>query len=194
MKKTNLSKITVIILSCALLIAGIVGISASANGTDASADFKMATLNYGADTKIAFALDINGADAGDVQLYIYKNSDLSGDYSVSNFTGSYYNEVYPIYYSAGISAKDIADYIYAVPVLKATGTAIGDACRYSVAQYCYSVLTDSKSSEDLTALGLETHVIQKLDTFTAHTIKAAHGKTHRRILRLGSVDIERVRR
>ena len=152
MKKTNLSKIMVIILSCALLIAGIIGISVSATESTADAEFKMATLNYGADTKIAFALDINGADAGDVQLYIYKNSDLSGDYSVSNFSGNYYNEVYPVYYSAGISAKDIADYIYAVPVLKSTGVAIGDACRYSVAQYCYSVLTDSKSSEDLIAL------------------------------------------
>lgn len=152
MKKTALTKILVLVISSALFIVGVVGVSASANEIDASAEFKMATLNYGADTRIAFALDISGADAADVQLYVYKNSDLSGDYTVSNFSGSYYNETYPVYYSAGISAKDIADYVYAVPVLKSNGTAIGDACRYSVAQYCYSVLTDSNSSEDLVSL------------------------------------------
>ena len=152
MKKTVLAKISVVVLSCALLIAGIIGISVSATENNASAEFEIATLNYGADVKIAFALDINGADADDVQLNIYKSSDLSGDYTVSEFSGSYYSEVYPVYYSAGISAKDIADYIYAVPVLKSSGEAIGNVCRYSVAQYCYSVLTDSASAEDLKAL------------------------------------------
>ena len=152
MKKTFLAKISVVVLSCALLIAGIIGISVSATENNASAEFKIATLNYGADVKIAFAIDINGADAADVQLNIYKNSDLSGEYTVSEFSGSYYSGEYPVYYSAGIAAKDIADYIYAVPVLKSSGDAIGSTCRYSVAQYCYSVLVDTNSAEDLVAL------------------------------------------
>ena len=150
MKTTKITKLLAIALSCALLIAGILCISAFANDeSGVSADFKKVTLNYGADTRIAYALEINGADASDVALYLYDNAELAGEPHVASFSGSYYNEVYPVYYSHGISAKDLADYVYATPVLIADGEAIGDACRYSVAQYCYSVLMNTANDETL---------------------------------------------
>ncbi len=152
MKTKRFAKIVTLILSCALLVAGIVGITVSANDGEASAEFEVVTLNYGADVKIAYALNITGAEASDVALYLYKTSDLSDTPVVSNFSDSYYNTSYPVYYSMGVAAKDLADYIYAVPVLKSSGEAIGAPCRYSVAQYCYSILQDSAASADLVAL------------------------------------------
>ena len=161
MKTTKITKILAVALSCALLIAGILCISAFANDeAGVSADFKKVTLNYGADTRIAYALEINGADAIDVVLHLYDNEALTGEPRVASFSGSYYNEVYPVYYSYGIAAKDLADYVYAVPALKADGETVGDVCRYSVAQYCYSVLSGSQNdatlitlAEDLLAYG-----------------------------------------
>ena len=152
MKTKRFAKILTLALSFAMLIAGIVGISASATDGEASAEFEVVTLNYGADVKIAYALNITGADASDVALYLYKTADLSDTPTVSKFSDSYYNTSYPVYYSMGIAAKDLADYVYAVPVLKASGEAIGEPCRYSVAQYCYSVIQDSEASADLVAL------------------------------------------
>ena len=47
----------------------------------------------------------------------------------------------------GISAKDIADAIYAVPCNAKTGVAIGEACRYSVAEYCHYNLNNNVSAD-----------------------------------------------
>ena len=152
MKKSNLAKIIALVFSCVLLACGIVGISVSAADGEASAEFEVVTLNYGADVKIAYAMNITGADVSDVALYLYKTADLSDTPVVSDFSGSYYNTSYPVYYSMGVAAKDLADYIYAVPVLKSSGEAIGELCRYSVAQYCYSVLSNSANSQDLLTL------------------------------------------
>ena len=68
MKNTRYLKIATIALSCLILVAGIIGISASATGADASAEFVNVTLNYGAETRIAYALSIDGANASDVTL------------------------------------------------------------------------------------------------------------------------------
>ena len=79
MKNTRYLKIAAIALSCIILVAGIIGISVSANGADASAKFVNVTLNYGAETRIAYALSIDGANASDVTLELYDNAELSGD-------------------------------------------------------------------------------------------------------------------
>lgn len=151
MKNTRYFKIAAIALSCMILIAGIIGISVSANGADASAEFVNVTLNYGAETRIAYALSIDGADASDVTLELYDNAELSGEPVKATFSGSYYDSIYPVYYSYGIAAKDLADYIYARPVLK-NGDVIGETVRYSVAQYCYSVLSNPANDETLLTL------------------------------------------
>ena len=150
MKNSNLTKILALTLSLALLICSIVAISASAESTEKSAKFTGTTLNYGAETRITYILELSGVSASDVTLKLYKNADLSDEPTVVGFSGEYYNESYPVFYSTGVSAKDLADYIYAVPY--ADGEKIGDTLRYSVAEYCYSVITDADEDADLVAL------------------------------------------
>jgi len=154
MKTKRIAKFLTLALSFAMLIACIVGVavSASDDASSATAEFKTVTLNYGAETRIAYALSLTSATPEEVVLNLYDNAELAGDPVASAFSGDYYLELYPVYYSYGISAKDLADYVYAVPVLAESGVAIGEACRYSVAQYCNSVLQDPEASSDLVAL------------------------------------------
>ena len=156
-------KIITLVLSLVLLIGGIVAISASADEAEVSASVKVTTLNYGADIRIAYALQLaEGTSADDVVLKLYKTPDLSDTPAVAAFSGEYYGDTYPVYYSMGISAKDIADAVYAVPCNAENGEAVGVACRYSVAEYCHYNLANDVSadlkalSEDLLSYGAST--------------------------------------
>ena len=149
--KNSITKALTLVISLALLVCGIFAISASADN-EASANVELATLNYGGEVRIAYALSLSGTTAENVVLKIYDNASLTGDPYVSEFSGEYYKETSPIYYSKGVSAKDLADYMWAVPCDKSSGEAIGRACRYSVAHYCNSILADASSAEDLKAL------------------------------------------
>ncbi|MBO7249837.1 MAG: hypothetical protein J6V42_01015, partial [Clostridia bacterium] len=149
MKKSSYIKLITLALSCILFI-GVIGVSSSADEVEASAEFVNVTLNYGSENKIVYALSISGAEAADVQLELYNNPSLEGEPQIASFSGSYYGS-YPVYYSYGISAKDLADYVYARPVLL-SGEVIGETVRYSVAQYCYAVLSNPENDETLISL------------------------------------------
>jgi len=149
--KNSKAKILTLVLSLALLVCGVFAISASADD-EASASIELATLNYGGEVRIAYTLSLSGTTAENVVLKIYDNASLTGSPYVSEFSGEYYKEVSPIYYSKGVSAKDLADYMWAVPCDKSSGEVLGRACRYSVAHYCYATLNDANAAEDLKAL------------------------------------------
>ena len=149
--KNSITKSLTLVISLALLVCGIFAVSASADDK-ASANIELVTLNYGGEVRIAYTLSLSGITAENVVLKIYDNAALTGDPYVSEFSGEYYEEEYPIYYSKGISAKDLADYMWAVPCDKSSGAVLGRACRYSVAHYCNATLIDANAAEDLKAL------------------------------------------
>ena len=149
--KNSITKALTLVISLALLVCGIFAISASADN-EASANIELATLNYGGEVRIVYALSLSGTTAENVVLKIYDNPSLTGTPYVSTFSGEYYEGNSPIFYSKGISAKDLADYIWAVPCDKASGEALGRACRYSVAHYCNATLADANAAEDLKIL------------------------------------------
>lgn len=149
--KNSITKALTLVIALALLVCGAFAISASADN-EASANIELVTLNYGGEVRIAYTLSLSGTTAENVVLKIYDNPALTGDPYVSAFSGDYYEEVSPIYYSKGVSAKDLADYMWAVPCDKASGEALGRACRYSVAHYCYATLADASADEDLKIL------------------------------------------
>jgi len=155
MKKTAILKLSAVALALVLLVAGVVGITAAATDGEASAELKIVTLNYGAELRLAYAYELTGVEPDKVEIRVYKDEALEGAYTTSQFSESYYSESYPVYYSSGVSAKDIADTLYAVPVLKSTGEAIGDANAYSVLKYCYDVIYNENSSSDLVLLAKE---------------------------------------
>ena len=153
-KETNKMKsvkLVTLILSLALLVGSAVAVFASADEQEKIASMKYTTLNYGADTRIVYALNLTGTSAENVVLKLYKTPDLSDTPTVAEFSGEYIEEVYPVYYSMGISAKDIAEAIYALPCDSESGEALGEACRYSVLEYCYNNI-NGNASEDLKAL------------------------------------------
>ena len=149
--KNSITKALTLVISLALLVCGIFAISASADN-EASANIELATLNYGGEVRIVYALSLSGTTAENVVLKIYDNPSLTGTPYVSTFSGEYYEGNSPVYYSKGISAKDLADYIWAVPCDMESGEALGRACRYSVAHYCYATLADASADEDLKIL------------------------------------------
>lgn len=149
--KNSITKALTLVIALALLVCGAFAISASADN-EASANIELVTLNYGGEVRIAYTLSLSGTTAENVVLKIYDNPDLAGDPYVCAFSGEYYEGNSPVYYSKGISAKDLADYIWAVPCDKASGEALGRACRYSVAHYCYATLADASADEDLKIL------------------------------------------
>lgn len=155
MKKTAILKLSAVALALVLLVAGVVGITAAATDGETSAELKIVTLNYGAELRLAYAYELTGVEPDKVEIRVYKDEALEGAYTTSQFSESYYSESYPVYYSSGVSAKDIADTLYAVPVLKSTGEAIGDANAYSVLKYCYDVIYNENSSSDLVLLAKE---------------------------------------
>ena len=152
--KNNITKALILVLSLALLICGVFAISSSADN-EATANVELVTLNYGGEIRIAYSLSISGTTAEDVVLKIYDNASLSGTPYVSNFSGEYDKDGAPVYYSKGVSAKDLADYMWAVPCDKTSGKELGKACRYSVAHYCNAVLVDANAAEDLKSLATD---------------------------------------
>lgn len=153
MKKNYKLKLVALVFCLALVIAGIVGTTVSAESADANAAIKTVTLNYGAELRLAYVYEVSGIEPADVELRISYNADLS-EYKATSYTGDVYSG-YPMYYSTGISAKDIADTIYVAPYYN--GEQIGDVVAYSVLNYCYDVLygESTKNVEDLVDLANE---------------------------------------
>lgn len=158
--KNSIIKLAALIFSVVLTFAGIggAGVATSAEGAEAQATLKSVTLNYGAELRLAYVYDIAGVDPSSVELRIYDNKELSGEYKTTAFSGDYDGNSRPIFYSTGISAKDIADRIYMAPYYN--GEAIGDVIDYSVLQYCYDVLYGESTKNDADLVALVTELME----------------------------------
>lgn len=154
MKNAKFAKITTLILALAMLVAGILGITASANTEESpSAEIVLANITIGDRFEMMFAVDTSLAGEGNTVKVVYTKGDssveryatLSADGKTKSYTRDDGTVVdCPIYYIEGTPARSLAEYIYAkAVVVDSEGNELyrqETATRYSIAQYLYSRL------------------------------------------------------
>ena len=129
MKSRNLAKIVTLILSCALLIGAVVGISSIAEETEESnINIVGANVAYEGAVQVVYYVEVKDATKTPYVLVSYEEivigedaniNELGSKVSVKKQAGTLTaNDVdYPAFYSNGIAPKELRKDIYAVPVL-----------------------------------------------------------------------------
>lgn len=139
MKKTKLTKIFVAILSLALIVGAVIGISANAEDTD-TYSIKSINVAHGDKTQILIAVDAPVEDAANIEVkytfdgteYVakyYKNVDIYND-----------GTEYPVFFTKGIGAKDCGLSVVAEAHKKGTTPALPEYKQVSVADYLFTKL------------------------------------------------------
>ena len=134
--KTNLTKILVLVLSLALLVGAVIGISASAE--EYTYEIKSMNIAHGDTTVVLVAVDAAAtgvAPEGVTVTYV----DADGVAQTAKYYGdlSVYGTTYPVYYTKGISAKDLGQDVIATVTV---GDEVKDTMNASVAEYLYGKL------------------------------------------------------
>ena len=152
MKKNT--KILVLILSLALIIASMVAVIASADAADPSVEIVSKNLSYEDNIRILFAVKSSNIGNAVVKLNVYEsdpkdNPDLAPAETVSpafnGEIGSY--GVCDVFFTKGIAAKFLSKQIYAQAVVTVGGvTYKSDVERYSIVEYCHEMI--AKESTD----------------------------------------------
>lgn len=158
MKNLKFTRLAVLLLSVALLIAGIVGITASADKSAPSLEIFSKNLSYGGTISIAFAVDAQNVDADAVELLVYKSEPTEG--STPNHTVKTYevSTVYErealVFLTPGIAAKDMTQEIYVKAHAVVNGVDVySETERYSIAEYAFDMQFRSKINENFIKLG-----------------------------------------
>lgn len=157
MKSLRSTKFIVLIISVALLVAGIIGISASADDAP-TLEIYSKNLSYGGTISIAFAVDAQNVDADAVELLIYTSEPTDGavaDYTVSTSTAATVHEREAlVFLTPGIAAKDMTKQIYVKAHAVVNGADVySETERYSVAEYAYDMQYRSKINDNFVRLG-----------------------------------------
>lgn len=142
------TKIAVIILSVAMLVATLVGISVSADNTP-SVEIFSKNLSYGSNISIAFAVKSENIGDADVKLNVYE-ADPTANTALApaaTVTESYEETVHgvlcDVFFTPGINAKSIHRQVYVQAEVTVDGiTYYSDVERYSVLEYCHEMIAD----------------------------------------------------
>ncbi|MBO5316720.1 MAG: hypothetical protein J6B48_09880 [Clostridia bacterium] len=147
MKTNNLKKIFLAVLSFALLVGAVIGITASAEN-DSKVDFYAQTIIHNDRIAIAYApkIDISSGEAAISDLKVEYKIGESGEWknalkraetlTVENEDGT--SAEYPIYATEGMPAQDFTETVYAVAYTGDTRPV--DVETYSVMQFLYTKL------------------------------------------------------
>ena len=134
------SKLLVLILSIALLLCSAISISASAeNAEDGALEIEALTLSYGDRTQmiVAVAIDYSEKDSVEVTYVINGETKTAALHPTMTYTEGGVN--YPIFYTEGIAAKDMADAVTFEAHTKGS-TYTPEYYELSVAKYFYTRL------------------------------------------------------
>ena len=158
MKALKSTKFIVLLISAALLIAGIVGITASAEDTDPSLEIFSKNLSYGGTIAIAFAVDAQNIPDDNVVLNVYLTEPTEksvADYVVKiHEKDVVHDRDALVFLTPGIAAKDMTKQIYVKAHAVVNGADVySETERYSVAEYAYDMQYRSKINEDFIKLG-----------------------------------------
>ncbi|MBQ8584600.1 MAG: hypothetical protein IJ488_08370 [Clostridia bacterium] len=147
MKKFNLTRILVLVLSLALLIGSVMAISVAADGASAKGEFGGISVAYG--EKVAIRVAVNATEEE------IRNGDVVVSYTVGGNTenATYYEtkDGFAWVITEGFAAYELAEEVTFSS--SANGEPVESGRKYSVAQFLYAMLyTNSGISEEYRAL------------------------------------------
>ncbi len=154
MKNKKFFKISLLILSLALVIGMTFALTASANEPASGPEIVSQNINYKGDFALMYAVDAATVKGDSVTLYVYNSYPTDGVVSIwdgSDNTTEKITELdegagdYYVFQTPGIAAKDMAKCYY-VQAVDAENNK-GPVMRYSVAEYLYEKLTDDRNTE-----------------------------------------------
>ena len=139
MKSFKLTRIAILALSIALLIVAAVGISVSAD-SESNYDIIAMNISYGDRTQVLLAIDTPVENAANVAV--------TYSYGGKTYDAKYYPELtyteegveYPVFYTSGISAKDVGEDIVAEAHNKNATEYTPSYKSVSVVKYLYRML------------------------------------------------------
>ncbi len=155
MKNNRFAKISLLVLSLALILGAVLALSTGAQETEAETKPVIISENvaYQGDFALMYAVDASTA-TGPVELYVYETEPTdstphSYKYTVSEITpaaqtGNLGKAAY-VFRTAGVAAAAMSKEFY-IQAKDATG-AKSEVRRYSVAEYLYERLADASSTE-----------------------------------------------
>ncbi len=157
MKKQT--KIITLVLSLALLVGSVIGISVSAETTEPSISIESYNVSFSGELHLFYAVNTSnvakeGAEVTKTGIKLSLSPSTEADREIFEATAStekYKDTDYPTFYSFGIPAKNLDDVIYATPYAEYSDstTVTGEEAAYSVLEYCYQmVFVDANAAYD----------------------------------------------
>lgn len=147
------TKLVLIILSLALLIGAVIGVSASAETETPTLDIYSKNLSYGSNISILFAVKSANLDGAEVKLNVYESDPTAAAVEPAatvskSHEETVHGELCDIFFTPGINAKSIHKQVY-VQAFAVVGeeTYYSEVERYSVLEYCHEMI----ASEDTDA-------------------------------------------
>ena len=145
------SKVLALSLSLALLVCGIIAVTASAETASdtPTVAIKMKNVSFTSSPTLAFAVEHTNCDAADLTMTVINVNDENDHFTVkSNETVTISGTTYPVFYlNRGIDPKNVAEeYLVYVSV---DGTEVkSDVVRYSILQFALEgMLTTTDAAE-----------------------------------------------
>ena len=135
MKKSNLTRILVLVLSLALLIGSAMAITASAEETPAKGEFGGASVAYG--EKVAIRVAVQATKEEILNNDVVVSYEINGETKNATYKEDY-EDGYVWVMTEGIAAYDFVETVTFSS--KVGETTIESGCTYSVAQFLYSML------------------------------------------------------
>lgn len=119
MKSRNLAKIVTLILSCALLIGAVVGISVVANESEGTTvAIKGANIAYEGAVQVVYYVDAQNLADGDVVKLVITNAEGEEITSKTNYVDYVKGDVtYKAFFSDGIAPKNLRQNVYAKAIV-----------------------------------------------------------------------------
>jgi len=145
MKTKRFTKICLWAVALALLLTAIVGVSVYADSTTEAPEIVSKNVSYEGALHLYYAIPVSSSVTADNTVVNVYQTNPETDAS-AKLLGSYKGQVenievlggnFIVVRTGGISAKDIANYVYAQPT---SGGVAGKVIRYSVAEYLYERL------------------------------------------------------
>ena len=148
------TKLALIILSLALLIGAVIGVSASAETDTPTLDIYSKNLSYGSNISILFAVKSANLDGAEVKLNVYESDPTAAAVepaaTVSKaYEDTVHGELCDIFFTPGINAKSIHRQVY-VQAFAVVGeeTYYSEVERYSVLEYCHEMIASESTDAE----------------------------------------------
>lgn len=180
MKITKFTKLAALLLTVALIVGAMVGMSAfAADGADAgSATIVSKNVDHGVELALCFAVSTEGAVEGDLYVLVW-DWNYSGDYTyetaeasgqVKTAHGNVEGTNYKLFIADSVAAKDLDEQVtYRTCIVKEDGSCVyGAVYSYSIIDYANQRLTEiPESNLDDAEKAIQTNVCNAIIRYNA---------------------------